>query len=195
MVNMLEFMKNMTFIKVETRSLDNSNTHHGHYDHDILEFSIKNGGRIVFGHNQDCCERVKIEEIHGDLDDLIGEPILQAEEVSFRPTENESIDNLRPNKDEWGEIDKEYYDSATWTFYKFSTIKGSITVRWLGESTGYYSESVDAWYVDYFSDQLPNYAKDLYRIFRLEIDEWFYKNDINSPMDENEETLFKLRFL
>lgn len=78
-------------------------------------------------HAQDCCESVLLEELHGDLKDLVGSPILQAELVENYP-------EPYPDRD---------YESRTWSFYKFATNKGSVTMRWLGESNGYYSESVD----------------------------------------------------
>ena len=61
--------------------------------------------------------------------DLVGSEILLAEEVSS----GENPDG----------VTVEYQDSFTWTFYKLSTIKGSVTIRWYGESNGYYSEAVD----------------------------------------------------
>src|SRR5690606_26744979 len=81
-------------------------------------------------HWQDCCERVYIEDIIGDWEDLIGNPILKAEE------------RTSSDEQEWQEKD-EWRDSFTWTFYEIATIKGSVTIRWYGESNGYYSESVD----------------------------------------------------
>lgn len=38
-------------------------------------------------HDQDCCEDVSIEEIHGDLKDLIGEPLLIADETTHDATQ------------------------------------------------------------------------------------------------------------
>ena len=81
--------------------------------------------RFVFFHYQDCCESVDINDIVGDLEDLVGDPLLIAEEVSGAT-----------------EPDVEHYQSYTYTFYKFATRKGYVDVRWLGESNGYYSESV-----------------------------------------------------
>ena len=81
-------------------------------------------GRIyTLLHEQDCCETVVIDDICGDLSDLEGSPLIVCEESS--------------NKDQSGE-----YESATWTFYRFATIKGWVTIRWFGSSNGYYSESV-----------------------------------------------------
>ena len=83
--------------------------------------------RFVFFHSQDCCEHVSIEDVCGDLEDLVGEPLLLAEEV----------EGVTPV--EFNEAD---HESVTWTFYKFATRKGYVDVRWLGESNGYYSEGV-----------------------------------------------------
>jgi len=83
-----------------------------------------------FHHIQNCCENVELEDICGDLDDLVGSPIVMAAE------ETDGIEPYDPYED------STYEDSYTWTFYKFATIKGYVTVRWLGTSNGYYSESV-----------------------------------------------------
>jgi hypothetical protein len=90
---------------------------------------------VRFYHQQDCCESVYIEDICGDLQDLVGEPLLVAEEVS-----NDEFEQSQHSD--------EYDESHTWTFYKFATRKGYVDVRWYGSSNGYYSESVDVEVVD-----------------------------------------------
>jgi hypothetical protein len=89
---------------------------------DQLHFYFDTGEKWVMLHYQDCCEYVYIENIIGDLDDLIGSPLTMAEE---RCGENPYAS-----------------ESGTWTFYTFATIKGYVDIRWNGESNGYYSESV-----------------------------------------------------
>jgi hypothetical protein len=95
-----------------------------------LVFTLSDGGAYKLYHSQDCCESVMIDDIVGDLQDLVGPPLLMAEEVSS----GENPDGV--------EI-PEFQDSFTWTFYKLATVKGYVTIRWYGESNGYYSESVD----------------------------------------------------
>ena len=93
-------------------------------------FTTSEGRRFEMSHSQDCCERVSIEDICGDVNDLLNSPILLAEKET---SDYDPVD-----------INKEYHDDLyCWTFYKLSTFKGDVTIRWYGESNGYYSVSVD----------------------------------------------------
>jgi hypothetical protein len=96
---------------------------------DTIIFHTDQGEVYQMYHSQDCCESVTVEDVVGDLEDLIGSPIIVAEERSS---------NVNPCG-----IEKEFQESFTWTFYELATIKGYVTIRWYGESNGYYSESVD----------------------------------------------------
>ena len=93
-------------------------------------FTTSEGRRFEMSHSQDCCERVSIEDVCGDVNDLLNSPILLAEEVT--------------SDEDPGDVNKEYHDDLyCWTVYKLSTFKGDVTIRWYGESNGYYSVGVD----------------------------------------------------
>ena len=102
---------------------------------DLIVFVDTDDNRYVMHHDQECCEDVYIEDICGSLDYLLGTPIVMAEEVkqSNEPIEGQALDE---------------YISFTWTFYKFATAKGYVTIRWFGESNGYYSEEADLSIID-----------------------------------------------
>jgi hypothetical protein len=107
----------------------------------LVSITNKNNEELIFvtsvgetyklWHWQDCCEDVFIESITGDFCDLLGEPILVAEEA--HNSENYPPDIPLPDCPE---------ESFTWTFYKLATRKGYVDIRWFGVSNGYYSESV-----------------------------------------------------
>lgn len=105
-----------------------------------LLFVTTCGRTFKMHHIQDCCESVYIESIVGDIEDIIGHPLLEAAEDSSG--KDSSAEDESPVGD--------YAESYTWTFYKLGTIKGHVVIRWYGSSNGYYSESVD------FSEITPN---------------------------------------
>lgn len=127
---------------------------------DTLTFHCESGERYQLHYYQDCCANCSIEDICGDLDDILRSRILLAEMVcSADPSEDiiakrkaeyeEARARFKPRRDGdefyWygPSPDNDWQEgSETWSFYKLSTIKGSVTIRWYGSSNGYYSETV-----------------------------------------------------
>ena len=91
---------------------------------DVIVFHFSDGTKYRMYHEQDCCEDVEIKEIHGDLNGLVGDPIVMFEE---------STEEDKDGPD----------DECLWTFYKIATVNETVTIRWYGSSNGYYSVGVD----------------------------------------------------
>ena len=75
-------------------------------------------------HHQDCCETVYLADVVGSFEDLIGYPLLEVSETI---------------------VNNEIGESSTASYYNFRTVKASVQLRWVGESSGYYSETVDCY--------------------------------------------------
>lgn len=104
----------------------------GNYREDFFGLLMTDGTRYYFYHAQDCCENVYLEDVAGgELEDLEGEQILHMSERTSTPEPHELKDD-------------EYVDDLMeWTFYVISTMKVTLTLRFLGASNGYYAVGVD----------------------------------------------------
>lgn len=98
----------------------------------IIDSEIQRSYRTIdesityrFYHSQDCCESVYLESVDGDILRLLNQVIIEA----YESTNHSS--------------DTDNHESVTWTFYTIRTNLDSVTLRFIGSSNGYYSESVD----------------------------------------------------
>jgi hypothetical protein len=96
---------------------------------DAVYFVDKKGWVYKLEHSQECCETVELIDVIGDIEDL------QDSEILMCGVETSSIEKA-PD----GQIQD---DASQWTFYKFGTKKGYVTLRWWGSSNGYYSVDVN----------------------------------------------------
>lgn len=82
-------------------------------------------GILELYHGQCCCEDVCVEDINGDVSDMIGGIVSVADERVGEETESG-----------WGR--------SLHTFYEIRTTKGDMNIRWPGKDNGYYSVSVSS---------------------------------------------------
>ena len=91
---------------------------------DGILFVFSDGQSWRMFHERECCEDVYIEDIAGDISLLTG-LVTVFEEFT-----------------EEGERDDDY-NTSTYTFYRLTAGKESVSVRWYGTSNGYYSEEAE----------------------------------------------------
>lgn len=88
---------------------------------EIVTFTCGDGSEFEMRHQQECCETVCLEDGSG-LEELVGQKVVYAYEASSS-----------------GRFE---YGTCRWTFYTIQGERTAATMRWYGESNGYYSEGV-----------------------------------------------------
>lgn len=92
-----------------------------------IRLETKSGRVFRIWHNQDCCEHVYIHGIDGAIHRILGKPIIEATH-----TEVEKGEPVPQDPDFW-----------TNTTIEFRVDGATLVTRWIGESNGYYGETVD----------------------------------------------------
>lgn len=94
-----------------------------------IMLTTESGRRIKIYHEQDCCEHVRIVGTDGEWKDLYGKVI---DEVDHKAVQS----------------DVALCESKTDSTLTFKAGYKTVISRWIGESNGYYSESVDLMEID-----------------------------------------------
>jgi hypothetical protein len=94
-------------------------------ENNTIMLTTASGRKIKIYHDQECCEYVRIESLEGDFRDLIGKVIIEFEHLEEYEDSND------------------YGDHQTKTSLVFKVDGATVISKWVGDSNGYYSESVD----------------------------------------------------
>lgn len=97
---------------------------------DRIHMEMADRTKYAILHNQECFESVSIYDIEGDLASLVGSPLI----VANKETSKEWPKDVEAEEDA---------ESFTWTTIHLATEHAAVSIRWLGESNGYYGEGVD----------------------------------------------------
>ena len=124
------------------------------FDEEFI-MTLEDGTTLCLCHDQDCCKHVVIEYIDIDPKDLVGSTLLSFEEAFKYSTDL-------------------YQCGSQWSAsHKIQTNTTCATIRWVGESNGYCSESVNLqiikgpvgfdpdWYI-YDQEILPETILDMF---------------------------------
>lgn len=118
-----DLMAGMTYRTIEELKGETITLIERNQDEEIV-FTCASGRRFRMYHNQDCCESVAIGSVDGDILSIVGRAIIRARE--------------EPGHEDGGK-----YESVTFTDFILATETSEVTIHWVGESNGYYSESVE----------------------------------------------------
>jgi len=103
---------------------------------DQILFTTRSGRQFLIHHEQDCCETVEIVGQDGCFLKLVGKPIVEAREIAIDTSDDDNS------------------DSQTTTTLVFRVDGETVISRWVGDSNGYYSESVDI--SEIVGDRIPH---------------------------------------
>ena len=92
-----------------------------------VDFWCKDGYMIRMCHHRECCESVEIESVDSEVNNADIYTDCEWCKIEQASSEDGGAE----------------YGISKWTFYKLTTNEGYDTIRWLGESNGWYGVSVD----------------------------------------------------